>query len=559
MTEEQDSSLSTFQASMLVMEKSATMEKTQSEEAQVTASPDVPQYLGGLRKHFLMLGSRLIANSLYLSIFLVNFEISIVSTSLVSITNDFKQFGRISWAITAYLLTYTAFMVVFAKLSDTLGRKSILLSCIFVFVAFSGACGAAQTMNQLIVFRAFQGLGASGVYSLIMVILFELVPPELYPRNGVALTAVFAISLCTAPLLGGAINENTTWRWIFLLNVPAGTVGLVIVFLSLPKNFPHHGESHEKTSRDLKSIDTIGAALMLTAIILLITGFEEASNFSPWSSAEVLAPMLISMVVWIAFFFFERMLTLRATEFPEPVFPWRFCTSRVIMGIFMNAFLCGAVFTACVIQIPLLYQAVNGESPWHAGVRLIPFGGAVPFGAGLSAALCGKRRIPIIYMLFPALVFQAVGLVFMSRMTLDHILWKGQYGLQFMTGLGCGISMGVVTLMIPAVIERRDLATATATTVQVRMLGGALSLAVVTAVMNHDLNHTLAGILPPKQLVHIFQTLEAIGSISEPNKTVVRDTFLKGYNMQLRILIGFVLFEIPATLLMWQKDAVRIG
>jgi hypothetical protein len=100
---------------------------------------------------------------------------------------------------------------------------------------------------------------------------------------------------------------------------------------------------------------------------------------------------------------------------------------------------------------------VNNESPWRAGVRLIPFGIAVPVGAGLVAAICGKRRLPPIYMLLLASVLQILGLVFMSRLRLGHILWNGQYGLQFMTGLGCGLSVGVVTLMTPFVIEKQDL------------------------------------------------------------------------------------------------------
>jgi hypothetical protein len=115
------------------------------------------------------------------------------------------------------------------------------------------------------------------------------------------------------------------------------------------------------------------------------------------------------------------------------------------------------VFTSCIIQIPLRFQSVNNESPWRAGVRLVPFGIAVPIGAGLVAAVCGKRRLPPIYMLLLASVLQILGLVFMSRLYLDNILWNGQYGLQFMTGLGCGLSVGVVTLITPFVIEKQDL------------------------------------------------------------------------------------------------------
>jgi hypothetical protein len=220
---------------------------------------------------------------------------------------------------------------------------------------------------------------------------------------------------------------------------------------------------------------------------------------------------------------------------------------------------------------------VNNESPWQAGVRLIPFAVAVPVGIALVAVVCGKRRLPIMYMQYVGLIFQVLALVFMSRLTLDRISWKGQYGLQFLLGVGCGHSFAVTALMTNAIIEKRDLgeygghllartceltvapATSTAAIVQMRMLGGALILALVTAVMNNNLKNTLIDVLPAEQLVHVFHTTEAIASLSGPLKTTVRETFLKGYNMQLRILLGFAAAQLPFTLLMWQKEPCRIA
>ncbi|KAF2248052.1 putative multidrug resistance protein fnx1 [Trematosphaeria pertusa] len=536
------------------MEATTKSPEAQTQEVRVTeSSPEEnPNYIKGLRLHLLTIG-------LCLGIFLVNFEISIVSTSLVSITDDLHAFGRSSWIITAYLLTFTAFMVILAKLSDSIGRKSVLLACLFIFTIFSGACGAAQSMVQLIILRALQGLGGSGVYSVVLIVMFEMVPPQRYPRYSVYVTALFAISLFSGPLVGGAINRSTTWRWIFLLNVPAGAMALIILVFCMPNRFPYHGGSTKAKPTDLRNIDTVGAALMLVALTLLITGFEEASNFMPWISAQVLAPILVSLLAWVAFLSYERAVTSRGNNRPEPVFPWRFCTSRVIMGILINSFLCGAVFTSCIIQIPLRFQAVNHESPWHAGVRLIPFGMAVPVGAFLTAAICGKRRMPIIYMLFVASLLQALGLAFMSRLTLERVMWKGQYGLQFVTGLGCGMSIGVVTLMTPFVIEKRDLATSTSAVVQIRMLSGALVLAIITAVMNSNLNRTLPQVLTDQELFRVFQSTDAIAMLGEPVRTEVKETFLKGYNMQLRILVGFAGAEVLATLLMWQEDQVKIA
>jgi hypothetical protein len=124
-----------------------------------------------------------------------------------------------------------------------------------------------------------------------------------------------------------------------------------------------------------------------------------------------------------------------------------------------NSFLVGGVFTTCVIQIPLRFQTVNGMSPWQAGIRLIPFSAVFPFGAGLASALAGKRRMPAIYLLFAGSVLQIVSLVFMARLSLEKLNWGGQYGLQVVAGLGAGFGVGMITLIVPFVIEKRDLGT----------------------------------------------------------------------------------------------------
>ncbi|KAF2736979.1 putative multidrug resistance protein fnx1 [Polyplosphaeria fusca] len=511
-----------------------------------------PNFLHGFKLHSLTLG-------LFLSLFLVAFEVSIVSTSLVSITDDLEQFGRSSWVITGYLLTYTSFMVILAKLSDIVGRKMVLLGSLLAFIVFSGLCGASQKMNQLIVFRVLQGIGGSGVYSLVMVVLFEMVPQELFPRYTVLVTALFAISTLCGPLLGGAICQDGNWRWVFLLNVPSGVLALLTLVLCMPTNFPYHGRSTRKHIRDRRKLDLIGAGSMLAGITLLITGFEEASNFAPWTSARVLGPLLISLPAWIGFLATERQVTLSGSDRPEPVFPWRFCASRVVMGVFANSFLSGAVFTSCVIQIPLRFQAVNNESSWYAGIQLIPFGVATAVGGAFAAVIVRNRKLPVVYMFFPGAILQVLGLVFMSRLTLDYIVWKGQYGLQVLTGFGCGISMGAVTLMTPYVIEKRDLATATSAVVQARMLGGALVLAIITAVMNSNLSGALALMLSAEEFARVFRAIKAIQDLPESLKTAVKDMFLKGYNMQLRILVGLAAAEVPAALLMWQKEAVRVA
>lgn len=103
----------------------------------------------------------------------------------------------------------------------------------------------------------------------------------------------------------------------------------------MPNGFPYHRHSSKRQSFDIKRVDIIGACIMIAAITLIITAFEQVSNFVPWVSAKVLAPLLISILAMVVFLVYERSITLQSTEHPEPVFPWRFCQSRVMMGLLM--------------------------------------------------------------------------------------------------------------------------------------------------------------------------------------------------------------------------------
>ena len=155
--------------------------------------------------------------ALCLAVFLPGLELTIVATSLVNITDDLLGFDRSSWIITAYLVTYTGFFIVLARFSEVFGRKLLIITSVAIFAAFSAGCGAAQTLTQLIILRAFQGIGASGSYSIAVVMLYELIPPEKYAAFTSIVSGVIALGLLLGPIIGGVINNYTTWRWVFFL------------------------------------------------------------------------------------------------------------------------------------------------------------------------------------------------------------------------------------------------------------------------------------------------------------------------------------------------------
>ncbi|EEA26380.1 hypothetical protein TMatcc_005354 [Talaromyces marneffei ATCC 18224] len=496
--------------------------------------------------------------NLFLGILLINFEITIVSTAVVSITNDLEEFAESSWILTAYLITYIAGLVIWAKMSDLFGRKPTCIIAITIFTAFSGGCGAAQTMSQLIVCRAFQGIGGSGLYSISSVMLYELVPPVKYPLYTASAIALAALGNTMGPIFGGLITEKSTWRWVFLLNVPLGVISGALLLFSVPGDFPNQGKIARRERPRLQNIDFVGTFLMLSAVALIVSGFDQAASRLSWTTAEALGPLCASAVACIAFFLSQYWHAKRHQSPIESVFPWRFCQSRVIMGIIISSFMFGAISITFIFELPIRYQNVQGLNSLQAGLRLLPFSLSGPIGSILSAGLCKSLRIPPIYIMIVGSILQVLGIIFTSRMSTTDLNWNGLYGLEVLIGIGFGFCLGGATLLIPFIFEKEDLAVGTAATVQFRFLGGALVVSLVTAVGNSWVRNELSGSLSPEQIFSIFRSTDVIDTLPVSLQAMVRHEFAESFSLQMRIVIGFAATGILTTLLMWQKSQIHV-
>ncbi|KAI0181194.1 putative multidrug resistance protein fnx1 [Hypoxylon sp. FL1284] len=507
-------------------------------------------YITGWKVHVTMA-------ALGLALFLVNLELTIIGTALVSVTHDLNDFARSSWVVTAYLITYTSGLVIWAKVSDLVGRKPTYIMSLLIFSAFAGGCGPAQSMVQLIVCRAFKGLGAGGVYAVAVVMLYELKPPSKLAEITSMSAGLAALGNALGPIFGGVISQGTTWRWVFLLNVPSGVLAAVVVLFVVPNDYPYQGTVRRNPPPGFKALDFLGALLMLAGLALLISGLEEAATLLSWASAAVIAPICVSVVVWIAFFASQWYATRPA--FPtEPVFPWRFFQSREIMGLLVNSFMTGSVSITCIIQLPIRYQTTVGSTPLEAGVRLLPFVLCGPLGATLTAALSKNRRIPPLYVGVAGVLFQIIGLAFIAEGPADNPDWTPLYGLEVLTGLGMGISIGIVTLLTPYIAEKRDLAVASAAGTQFRFLGSAFVVSIVTAVGNGWIGDQLASSLSPSQIEEVFRSTASIDNLPAQQESFVRSTFVRGFNLQMHIVLGFAAASVFSILLLWRRNQVRV-
>ncbi|KAK6615280.1 major facilitator superfamily transporter [Botrytis cinerea] len=486
---------------------------------------------------------------LMLAIFLPQVEGTIAATALISITNDLRGFNESSWIITAYMLTYTCFLIISAKLSDIFGRKSLLLVSVGLFVIFSAACAGAQSMTQLIILRAFQGIGASGTYALVTVILFELVPSEKYASYTSILAAILGASLVIGPILGGIICNFTTWRWIFIINV---ILGAITISMYKPKTL-----SESFSRQQFGRVDFIGTGLLLCAAILLIVALEETGIDYKWNSGFIIAVLTISIISWISFFAWSwRITSWDGTR--EPIFPWRFLTSRTCAGLFIIVFLTGMPLTVALVQLLLRFQVVNGLSQLNAGVRLLPFLAFTPAGSMVTAGVEGKFKVPPLYMFIAASCLQIAAFTLLSFSPTDSHINHAQYGYQAMAAIAIGSSLTSLTVMAPFMVEERDKSVAMAAVLQFRTMGGAIGLAIVTTVMNRYIKTHLSEILTPNQVHEILRSTESLALLPPSALRPVTETFARGFNLQMRILIGTSVAQIPFSMLVWRKKQIVV-
>ncbi|RYN60776.1 hypothetical protein AA0114_g1074 [Alternaria tenuissima] len=522
-------------------------------EAETVATTDESKYITGIKLY-------LINTCLTVSIFLVTLESTIISTAIVDITDELGGYEKSSWLFTAYMLTYCSLQMIWAKLSDIAGRKYTLIAALLIFTLFSALCGASQTLIQLIMFRWCQGIGGCGVYALTQLLFMELVPKRKFPQYMAGVSMVLALSLITGPLLGGGITLHGSWRWIFFLNVPVGVLTAISLCFTLPRtlfNEPAAQQEHPIFSKHtLRRLDFLGATLMLGTLVLLATGLQQASLDYAWSSNKVLPLLVASAPFAIAFFTWQWYATQRRTN-PEPVFPWRFCQSRIQLGMIINTYLSGTVMFVCIAQIPQRYITVNGLSPLAAAVRLLTYGAFVPFGSAVAGALMGKPRIPPCWIILAGSLMEVLGITLLAWIDTSSHIDASQYAYQIIAGTGTGLVNSGLIMLVPYAMEKRDLAVGSAATSQFRTLGGLVGIAIVTSISTPYIRSHLTDILPLELAESLLERTELVQHLSPETLERVRMLFGEAYNLQVKVLIGFAVAKVPVTGLMWTNLRVE--
>ena len=398
---------------------------------------------------------RLITIGLMLSLFLASMEGTVVATAMPTIVSQLGGLSIYSWVFTVYMLTSTTTGPIYGKLSDLYGRKPVYLVSMGLFLAGSMLCGQAHSMQQLIFFRALQGIGAGGVLPLVFIIVGELFSLEERARMQGLLSGVWGVSSVIGPLIGGFLVDQISWQWVFYINAFPGLLAVAFIWLAW------RGAPQER-GRTV-SVDYLGAGLMTVGVLALLLGLGQLDRPLGWG---LLAAALLSFAA----------LLLVERRAADPILPLHLFSDRLFASALLHGVLAGWGMFGSISFVPLFAQGVLGTSATQAGITLTPMSLAwtlFSILAGRLLLIMGYRTLALIGM-----ALLVVGAFLMSQVGPGSSLVSIMAYLSMM-GAGMGFSIPAFLIAVQSTVPRRELGIATSTLQFSRSIGGTLGVSVL--------------------------------------------------------------------------------
>lgn len=409
----------------------------------------------------------LVTTGILLGIFLAALDSTVVGTAMPTVIASLGGTALYSWVFASYMLTLTTATPIFGKLCDLFGQKLPFALSVGLFLLGSALSGSAQTMPQLIVFRALQGIGGGGILAVAFTIIGHIFAPTERPKVQGLLGMVWAFSSIVGPTTGGFIVDHFSWRWTFFINMPIGVVPVILVLANLQ-------DSRQRNEKP--TIDFVGAICLAASLVSLLLALLQGST-DGWTSTYILGLFVASIVLLLIFIWNE-------SRTPEPIVPLSLFRLRTFSLCNLDNLLAGAALFGILGFIPLFVQGVLGGSATSAGIALMPLNLGWPLGSLIAGQLVnrtGYRNMGIVGM-----ALLAAGFYMLQGMGVDSDpLTVGRN--MFVVGLGMGSLTPTLNVAVQNAVPRTHMGVASASVVFYRNIGGTVGVSVMGAIINSQM------------------------------------------------------------------------
>ncbi|KAI0412612.1 MFS general substrate transporter [Xylaria grammica] len=467
---------------------------------------------------------------------LCSLENTVVVTSLPTIVRQLGLGSSYIWVTNIFFLATSIVQPLTGQLAGLFGRRHVALCVVALYTLGSGIAGGADGPAVLIAGRAVQGAGSGGMTAIMGIVISDLVPLRQRSSYQAILAMTYALGMAIGPVVGGAIVQNTTWRWVFYINLPVGGVSLSLLWLFLRVKWDKETNTMDK----LKRIDFAGNGVLVASAVSVLIALTWAGSVYPWSSYRVLIPLIIGLVGLVGFFYLEGSAWVL-----EPVMPLRLFANRTSTVVFVNTFIISMLNYWIFFFLPLYFQTTQLSTPTRSGVQILPITLIAVPGAAIGAvALTKWGRYKLLHIIGFALLTTGLG----SLSVLDKESGTAEWvGLQILPAIGAGMILDTLLPAFQAGVEELDSATAAASWSFVRSFGNIWGVAIPGVILNTYSSQYAADIIADPMARSSLQngdtyssaTRDFVMSFPEPTRSQVIEVFTRAISKVFLIGIAF--------------------
>jgi len=486
--------------------------------------------------------------ALMLAIFLGALDQTIVAVSMPAISAQFKDVSLLAWVISGYMVAMTVAVPIYGKLGDLYGRRRLMLFGMGLFTLASLFCGLAQSMEQLVLARIFQGIGAGGMISVSQAIIGDIIAPRERGRYQGYFSSMYAAASVAGPVLGGVMTQYLSWRWVFLINLPLGLGAWLVarhtlLGLPVPQRKP--------------IIDYLGTLLLIIGLTALLLGITEVGQGHSWRSNEVLGLLGGALVALALFVGHERRTR-------EPLLPMHLFTNRNAVLCWCTVFFTSFQAISLIVLMPLRFQSVTGAGADSAALHLLPLAMGLPMGAyfaGRMTSVTGRYKP----MILTGALLTPIAILGMAFSPPQAVLLSSVFML--LNGIAGGMQFPTSLVGAQNSVEQRDIGVSTSTTNLFRSLGGAVGVALMSALLLALLQDSSFAHLSGSSLMTEGGSgnvlLDGLNAAPGPEKNALRGELLQTFQHLLTVsaavsLLGLAAaIVMPNTLLRGREDKAR--